>query len=473
MKKKKYIFIALSVLLLLTGCDFFGKKNKRTYPKTTKSYNTQYKPKQSTSEKRSTGINTNQTTYAHNNYKKYYVSTKGRENNTGTSFIDSITLSKALGLIKTGDEIYLEKGVYNVSNDLIINISGSEVKHNMLVGMDDVTINFEGVSEGLRIDASYWDISNIEIINSKSYGWSVNGKEISITNCRANNNSIGGFGILDQSSDVKLTSCEADFNYLAGYSGASGFFVTSKGTNIVLDSCVAYRNQNCGFVINAVKKATLTNCLAYENGINKDSSINTVEGERSGFLFNDNDHYAYNCIAFNNVKYGFGTSDTASCTLKQCSSYNNHLRNYNLRSTSANDSKIIVENILSYNTYDENNDGIFDSTNDYVIAEVKKSIICYDSGYLYIDNERFSSLDLTKSKIDLTKYIDEEAFTINLKEPDNIINYDEYDIPKTVNCFVDGKIKLNNYLDRAIMFQNAFFEYDSSQNNEYIGADLA
>ena len=206
----KKLILLIPIVLLTFGCD-------RT-KKTTKKTSTQ--DRRTTATKRST-TKKNVSTHDYE-VKTLYVSVDGIDSNDGLDIEKPTTLLKALDAMNTGDTIKLLAGTYTLNNILNITRSGSEVQRNILSCENGVIIDFSSTKDddtanngGLFISGSYWEIDNLNIINSDNYGFNVTGRGVKLNDCTSKENNSGGFYF--NSSLTTVTNCLAENNYLAGY----------------------------------------------------------------------------------------------------------------------------------------------------------------------------------------------------------------------------------------------------------------
>ena len=478
--KKVGIVLTLSLGVALFGCT----RNRRT---------TENKPTKTTITTKDKITTSNKTTGDVIESKTLYVSADGLKDNDGLSTSKPTTLEHALEIMNSGDTIHLIKGDYVYDEKITISNSGSEIKRNILDCENGVTIDFLATKTdsnnnngGVIISGSYWEINNLNVINSDYYGFVVNGRGNKLYNCETSSNNFGGFSI--NSSLSTFTNCVSKNNSLVGYF-AYGFYIYGSGDNNTFDSCVSTDNQDSGFYVTSSKKVSFNKCLAINNGLSGDAA----SSQRSGFVFNNKGHEFNSCISYNNAKYGYlvpaAYAEKGNYTLKNCSSINNHSANYYLKTN--NNDTILLENILSFNNYDGNDDGTIDAANDYIIGSVKNSIIFFSKAYYYEkENLTYDSLDISKTPLDLSGYTNE--FTINLEIPEEMKEYidleakaqidaeaeaagvepDYSDLEYNIIYFKDGHINLYNYLDRSINFQDELFDNLSLTNNPYFGSDI-
>lgn len=476
--KKKSIVLTLSLVMFLFGC----KNNNRTTGKKPSSDKTiTTKDKITTKSDTSGHIVENKTLYVANN---------GLKDNDGLTKEKPTTLENALLNMDSGDTIYLISGTYEFDANITIQNSGSEVKRNTLECENGVVIDFSSTKDnsnngGLVLNGSYWEINNLNVINSDYYGFVITGRGNKLYNCSTSNNYSGGFSI--NSSLSTFTNCTSTNNSLIGYF-AYGFFIYGSGDNNLFDSCISTDNQDSGFYVSSSKKVTFNKCLAINNGLLGDSA----SSQRSGFVFNNKGHEFNSCIAYNNALNGFlvptAYAEKGSYSLINCSSINNHSKNYYLKT---NNDTILLDNILSFNNYDGNDDGVIDASNDYIIASVKNSIMFYSKGYYYEkENPNYNSNDISKIPLDLSGYTN--GYIINLEVPEEMKEYIDLDAKAQIDeeaiahgttpdyssleyniiYFKDGHIYLYDYLDRSILFQDELFENQGITEITYFGSDI-
>ena len=456
--KKSILLMVPIALIAFAGCGRRNNSKEPTPPITTKTPST----------KEQTTTKENPIPIAN---KEIYVAHNGKSSSDGSEESNPTTLDNALKLVNSGDTIYLASGTYTYDNTLLIEKSGSEVKRTKLIAKEGAVFDFDSTkgdayanNGGITINGSYWELENITVKNSDYYGFYTIGKGNKFINCTADKNSNGGFG-LKNASVTTLNNCVSTNNKLLAFS-TRGFYILGNSENITFDSCVAQNNYDSGFCIDSssAKKITFNKCLASDNGIEYSTS------DRSGFVFKNNEHTFTDCIAYNNGLFGFYVTSTPAekgkYSLIDCSAINNHEKNYSLRTYI--NTTINISNILSYNNYDKDNDGIVDATNDIIYGNVTNSLIFYTNGYHYCKSDKnYEPYDTSRPVIDLSKYT--KKYKINTVIPDEmkkdgkIIYYDS-----------ENKINLYDYLDRSIEFQDEFFlkQTPSVTDPTYFGADI-
>ena len=481
MKKIGLSFMALiCALTIFTGCE---KKN-RTTTKNNKTDNTRVT--------KSSQTNTPKTTedIIPVENKILYVASNGKITNDGLTIEKPTTLLNAIEIMNSGDTIRMLKGTYEFNDQVVISKSGSEIKRNSLIADDGVLIDFSNIktsskNSGIVFNASYWQIENLEVINSNYYGITINGKGMKVLSCTTYNNNYGGFYI--KSSNSSYTNCLSRDNFLQDYS-SYGYNIDGTGENNLFDSCVATDNLDSGFLIKSSKAVKFEKCLSFDNGLNGDSGLVF----RSGFVFYNKGHIFNNCIAYNNALSGFlvpSVSEKGSYTLTNCEAVNNHQRNYHLKTSNAD--TVTITNVLSHNSYDGNNDGVIDAINDYVIGKVTNSIFFYDKGYHYERlNNSFNSNVTSLDKINLASYTNK--FIINLEIPEEMKEYKDLEAKEAIDTyaskhgikpdyssleydviyFKDGILNIYDYLDRSEKFQSELFTKLSIWSPTYFGANV-
>lgn len=404
-----------------------------------------------------------------------YVSSEGDASKDGKTISDATTINHAIDIMNGGDTIIVLSGTYTLNSELTLEKSGNEKKNCELIGDGEVIFNFIDSKEdeiqtngGINVLGSYWNIININVTNSDYFGFTVRGSGCSINNCKSYDNCSGGYYIKN-ASKTTLTNCISSNNTYTGYS-ASGFYIDGAGTDNIFDSCVSENNQDSGFVAISSKGITFNKCLAIGNGLVDLSS------QRSGFVFNNKGHVFNNCIAYNNAQSGFiipfAYQEKGSYELNNCSSINNHSRNYDLRKN-IND-EVNINNVLSFNNYDGDDNGVVDAIKDRVSGNVKNSIFFYNdptNSYNYVlDDDDYSSSNIdTIVPLDFSTY--ENEYIVNLTIPEEMKDYyseTEYN----VIYFKDGSIYLYDYLDRSTIFQDELFIKEEIEEKVYFGANI-
>ena len=475
--KKAFAFLLLPLsVLVMIGCQ------KRTTTKPTT------KPRPTTKD-----TTTTKEDPIPQDTKTIYVSNAGLDTSDGSTRENATSLSHALELYKTGDTIKLLSGTYTLDDVVELEKSGVSKKKNEFIGEDEVILDFiqskdeESDACGLRITGSNWLIENITVINSYKYGFSISGSGCDITNCVSSGNGDGGF-FINNASQTKLTNCIAKDNTYTGKT-AHGFYVAGSGIGNYIDSCVSCNNQDSGFVTISSKSVSFYKCIASDNGLEDYSSY------RSGFVFNNKGHIFDNCIAYNNASVGFNVPnqyvDEGSYKIKNCSAINNHARNFYLRKN--NNVKVTIENVLSYNTYDSDDNGTIDALKDIVLGDVTNSIFFFNNttnSYNYaseVENYSSSNVD-TIVPLDLSTYTNQ--FVINLTVPEAMKEYIDLDAKAVIDAeaavagvepdyssleyniiyYKDGHIYIYDYLDRSVSFQDELFTKEEILSPTYFGA---
>jgi hypothetical protein len=237
----------------------------------------------------------------------YYVSTTGKDTNSGSSSAPLATITRALTLATaSGDQILLDAGTYNIPNAVagyedgnayaaVILLSSANSGITIEANPSDTSrpvLNFSAINpSGYRV-AGIWIPSGVS--NVTFQGFDVTGIKENITD--KNNQSIGiaiwggsgctfnqvnvhdadcvGFYLEEVSSKNTFYQCDA-YN-LAGidsysYGNADGFgcHPAAGGTGNVYNQCRSWNNSDDGYdCINAAEPVTFEHCWSYLNGNN-------------------------------------------------------------------------------------------------------------------------------------------------------------------------------------------------------------
>ncbi|MBF0342909.1 MAG: right-handed parallel beta-helix repeat-containing protein [Nitrospirae bacterium] len=286
----------------------------------------------------------------------YYVSTTGKDSNTGELTTPWKTIQYAANSAKAGDTVFIRGGSYN--EHVVMKhsgVEGSYITFSAYTG-ESVTIDGKGIaigSGGGLLDLSntnYLKVSNLRVINSASAAiYAENTDNIIIANNYTYNSVSSGIGIWS-SSNVKIDSNEVvlacnngnqesitvantrDFEVVnnavhdggPGDKGGEGIDIKSGSHDgIVHDNKVYNINTLCIYV-DAGAKHTY-NITVYDNtAFNCKTNGFALASEAGGLLENVT---LYNNLSYNNTWYGlhivdYGTN-VSNHPLKDINIYNN------------------------------------------------------------------------------------------------------------------------------------------------------
>lgn len=415
----------IAFMIFLAGCVFVtGCNNKKTTLKTIPTITTKSDKPNSTTSGNNTNIiiSTTETNYL-------FASPDGEDTGDGSA-IDPYSLAKALQKMKAGSIVYLIPGTYEITGGINLNTAGSEAHPNSILALGEGAIFDFQEGSGLTIAGSYWYLYNISFTNcftGANYkgACTVNGNGNIIEYCRAYNNRTHGFYLSSAAADNKLISCTSKFNKYGG-GIASGFYLSGSGTGNMLNVCLAFRNEDSGFDITATKQIIFMDCLAIENGVFEDGTVNSDSaGTKAGFAFYDKNHVFENCTAYEN-EYGFyakGNND-GSFKISNSSAIDNKIINFRLYNGNT---TMELDNVLSYNE-------ISSSYQDDINGYCKNSLFCYKKDGYYYTGAKSNLIDSMDSSKRGTK-IDSSNYSINtlLEEPFDIVGKKKINIGTFLN----------------------------------------
>ena len=313
----------------------------------------------------------------------YYVSTSGKSGNSGTkkSPYDIVSLLNSETILKAGDTVLVEPGVYkiatlNTSERIMLKASG-EYNNYISIMCSDPTKEcvldfsaqlFASTNRGVEIYGNYIYWKGIDICGAGDNGMYIGGSYNTVEDCEFYNNrdtglqlgrSFSEYNSIDQWPSYNLIkNCTAHNNYDNETYGenADGFAAKlTVGYGNVFDGCIAYRNSDDGWDLYAktesgnIGTVIMYNCVAYENGyleytqaennarfpewrdIFNEANTNsylTRDGDGNGFKLGgsvmDGDVLMYNCLSFNNRMHGItDNSNPGVLSVNYCTSYNN------------------------------------------------------------------------------------------------------------------------------------------------------
>ncbi|WP_242092886.1 right-handed parallel beta-helix repeat-containing protein [Aestuariivivens sediminicola] len=301
----------------------------------------------------------------------------------GTVVATSQEILDAISAAVSGEIIYIRGGDYVFNSTIDITKSGVSGSTISLVAYPGDSsrpkFDFSSMSEsssnrGIQLEGSYWHIKGIDVFGAGDNGMFIRGHHNLIEFCTFSENSDTGLQIGNGGSNNTILNCDSYFNADSTLENADGF--ASKldaGTNNKFIGCRAWQNLDDGWDGYMRGNDNITtyyeNCWAFKNGILKDGS--TGSGDGNGFKTGGSDdkllkHNAIynNCIAAGNVFDGFDhNSNRGDITIYNCSAYDNG-RNISFSSTNPANALIIKNSVsLDGNSNDSFNATTTDITN--------------------------------------------------------------------------------------------------------------
>ncbi len=354
-----------------------------------------------------------------------FVSPTGLANGFGTQ-LSPLSLKEALIQNK---KIYLLPGVYEMNEQILL---GND---SVLIGIEDVILDFNNESEGINVYGESNKIINISVTKALEYGFSIRGSNNLLLRSKAFENRGNGFYIgadrgFKEASNNTISACEAYENFDSSryekYS--NGIYVDSSvGNNNQIDGTMAYKNGNNGIVIsnndnNEIPGITIvTNSIVYGNGNSNYSDKSFEYG--NGFYLGENERYLYskieNSIAFDNFNCGIYSNSNGGITITKSTFYENGKQN------------IFMNNSIQNRIIDTLSFKDIRQYNDVFSGYIENSII--------INNNTLAKYNNFSKKIDSLGVV--------------ISNFtsDNFKTKKLSTEIIDDKLETNNFLTNDLL----------------------
>jgi hypothetical protein len=292
----------------------------------------------------------------------YYVATNGNDNNAGTSNAPLATLSKAVGLAKPGNLIYIRGGTYAASSTISLSHSGAPgqpIRVRAFPG-ERVLFDFSGEatgSDGISISGDCWWLFGLETTNAGHNGIRFSGASNIVELCAVHNSRNSGIHITgDTNTSYNLVlNCDSYHNYDAPTHGQNADGFSAKwiiGPGNVFSGCRSWENADDGWDLwMATNTVIITNCWAFRMGTNIFGDT-AWEGNGNGFKLGGNNvgtpHRWVRCLSFGNMANGFDQNNNiAGQTLDNDTSWSNFGVNFNLNH-GVNTNSHVLRNNLSF-----------------------------------------------------------------------------------------------------------------------------
>lgn len=229
-----------------------------------------------------------------------------------TSASRSVTVSNESALISAissanpGDVIKIS-GTINLTKTLQLTRSGtSSAKINFTGGVLNCSGQPAG-SWGVKVNGSYWNITNMTIKNAPDCGlvFQLGGYNY-VYNVTTSGNKDSGLQIYNGSHHNSINYCNSFDNYDSqnGGENADGFACKlSAGQGNIFDHCTATHNSDDGWdLYGQPYSVTIRYCTAKNNGYGSNGDGN---GFKFGSAGQNVPHTATNCTANNNKAWGY------------------------------------------------------------------------------------------------------------------------------------------------------------------------
>ena len=298
----------------------------------------------------------------------YYVAVNGSDTNNGSQQDPFKTIEKAVGLVKAGEIIFIQGGIYNLISTINITKSGTSDSIISLFAFpgERPVLNFSGQSlggsnRGIKLTGNYWHIKGIDITGAGDNGIKIEGGSHNvIENCAFYRNRDSGMQLDNGASDNSILNCDSYFNAdPTDYGDADGFAPKlTVGSGNYFYGCRAWKNCDDGWDgymrgANDVSNSA-ENCWAFENGYMEDGADPGSQANGNGFKMGGSDDKTLqhnftlkNCLAFKNKGKGFDQNNNkGSMILYNCTGHNNLTANYRMIQELAAGKVLIVKNCV-------------------------------------------------------------------------------------------------------------------------------
>ena len=329
------------------------------------------------------------------------VTPDGSATHNGTSAADAVDLQTALNYAAAGQTIQLAGGTYALTGELKVERGrdGTAEAPITLTTADGsyATLDFGGVGTGFSVWGNYWNISKLNVTNTKdgAKGMQLAGSHCVLEQMNFYNNGNTGLQVSGLSTDNKalwpsyntIKNCTAMNNADRAMEDADGFAAKlTTGEGNVFDGCIAAYNADDGWDLFAkaatgsIGAVTIQNCVAYKNGylmlaaepvkkqplqfptVTCDTNGNlsfsnvatTIEaGNGNGFKMGGTNlpgnHKLLNSISYDNAAKGIDSNSCPDVKVYNSTSYNNE--GYNVALYTGNKSAVTdyaADGIISF-----------------------------------------------------------------------------------------------------------------------------
>ncbi len=224
--------------------------------------------------------------------KTYYVSTNGKDKNTGLSPDDAfLTLQQAANIVSAGDSVIVLEGNYTGFD---IRTSGTQnspivfkaVNQNVVIDQHNYKTN-----DGINIENADWIvIDGFKVINQPRAGMRIAVSDFVVikNNYCTQNNTWGIF--TGFTNDILIE------NNICSYSAQQhGIYVSNSGDRPIVRNNECFSNTGCGIQLNAdvsqggdgiISNAVIEGNILHDNGTGGGSAIN-LDGVQNSVIYNN------------------------------------------------------------------------------------------------------------------------------------------------------------------------------------------
>ena len=293
----------------------------------------------------------------------YFVSLGGDDSNSGMSVSNAFeTLSHALSVSSSGDDIYMMAGTYEIDSRIRIQTNGTLSNRSSIQNYEGakVVLDFSGMAtadanQGILLNGSYWLIKGITVKAAGDNGLLIDGGSYNvIKQCNFTENRDSGFQMKNGSAYNMVINCDSYYNYDPSGNGedADGFAPKHAiGEGNYFYGCRAFDNSDDGWDMYATENPVeLVNCWAFSNGYDHWNDADFA-GDGNAFKLGGNytvsAKFVYRCAAFYNLGKGFDQNHNMGViTLVNNTAYKNGGKDFQMYElTTAGEGHIGINNI--------------------------------------------------------------------------------------------------------------------------------
>lgn len=201
----------------------------------------------------------------------YYVSTSGKDTNSGSAAAPFKTFSKAASVLAAGDTLQVLAGTYNET--LTLSKSGTAAAPITVIGNGAILNMQASKANGISITGSYIKVSNFEIIGAVDFGILVAGKYVVVENNNVHDtvtkNGVGTCGLSTSwgsAVKVKVGGENSIIRNNTVYNNCGEGIAVTRGVIALVENNTAYDNFNVNYYVDNSPWVVVQNNLSYCTG---------------------------------------------------------------------------------------------------------------------------------------------------------------------------------------------------------------
>ncbi len=201
----------------------------------------------------------------------YYVSTSGKDTNSGSATAPFKTFSKAASVLAAGDTLQVLAGTYNET--LTLSKSGTAAAPITVIGNGAILNMQASKANGISITGSYIKVSNFEIIGAVDFGILIAGKYVVVENNNLHDNvTKNGVGTCGLSTSwgsavkVKVGGENSVIRNNTVYNNCGEGIAVTRGVIALVENNTAYDNFNVNYYVDNSPWVVVQNNLSYCTG---------------------------------------------------------------------------------------------------------------------------------------------------------------------------------------------------------------